>query len=170
MPTIEYRRTVDASASIVWDVITDHELYAEATPNLERVDVIEGEGDSMIRRCVDTAGNEWTETCTYWTAGERFSVSVDVAGSDFHRRVFSRFEGEWGLSESADGVEIIIAFDFEPRFGPLGRLISKYLAYKAPFLIEPIFDRWESAIESRTRELSTAECPPAADGRSVNVV
>lgn len=159
MPTLEYQRTVDAPPSIVWDVITDHELYAEAAPNLERIEVIEGEADSLVRRCVDTDGNEWTETCTLWSAGERFVVSVDVVESDFHRHLFSRFEGEWGLADSPDGVEISIAFDFTPKYGPLGVVISKYLAYKGPDLIRPIFDRWESEIEDRTNRPQTSGHP-----------
>lgn len=170
MPTLDYRRTVDAPASIVWDVITDHELYAEAAPNLRRVEVLEGEGESMVRRCVDTNANEWTETCTHWTPGERFSVSVDVGESDFHRNLFSRFEGEWGLDETADGSEVVISFDFEPKYGPLGVFISKYFEFKAPDVIEAIFDRWEAEIETRTRRLQSSEPPTNPDGRNINAL
>lgn len=151
MATITLRRQVDAPAPVVWDVITDHELYAEAAPNLASVEVIDGERAGMVRRCVDTDGNVWTEACTRWETGRGFAVSVDVEESDFHRRLFSRFEGEWRLDENEDGVDIVIEFDFEPKFGPLGALISKYFAYKAPGLVERIFDRWVEELESRTR-------------------
>lgn len=157
MPRIQYERTVDAPPSIVWNVITDHELYAEAAPNLSSVDVVDGTAETMVRRCVDTDGNVWTEACTGWEPGKRFSVRVDVAESDFHRRLFSRFEGEWGLEENDVGVKIEIAFDFEPRYGPLGVVISKYLTLKAPGLINAIFDRWEDEIEARRGVVDTEE-------------
>lgn len=149
MANITLHRRVDAPADIVWDVITDHELYADVAPNLSSVDVLSGDRVGMVRRCVDTNGNEWTETCTRWEEGRGFAVSVDVPESAFHRRLFSRFEGEWRLDEHAEGVDIVMRFDFDPRFGPLGILISKFFAYKAPGLVATIFDRWEDEIEAR---------------------
>lgn len=142
---------MDAPAAAVWAVVTDHELYADAAPNLSTVEVVEGEAETMVRRCVDTDGNEWTERCTHWEDGRGFGVSVDVEQSDFHRRLFSRFEGEWRLSETPDGVVVTIEFDFEPRFGPLGWFIARYFDYKAPDLVEAIFDRWEAEVEARRR-------------------
>jgi ribosome-associated toxin RatA of RatAB toxin-antitoxin module len=150
MTRISSHRTVDAPVEVVWDVVTDHELYAEAAPNLSTVEVVEGDRDGMVRRCVDADGNEWTETCTRWDERSGFAVAVDVADSDFHRRLFRRFEGEWTITETADGVRITVAFDFDPKYGPLGVLVSKYLAYRAPGIVESIFDRWEAEIRSRT--------------------
>lgn len=149
MTTISYHRTVDAPAALVWDVVTDHDLYAAVAPNLTTVEVLEGEGRGMVRRCVDTGGNEWTETCTRWDDGETFAVSVDVAGSDFHRRLFDRFEGEWRVTERDDGVTITVRFEFDPRYGPLGALISRFFEYRAPGIVEPILDGWEAEIASR---------------------
>lgn len=149
MSTIRLERAVDAPPAIAWEVLTDHELYADAAPNLASVEVIEGEAESMVRRCIDTDGNAWTERCTWWDEGRAFAVSVDVEGSDFHRRLFSRFEGEWLVEEGPDGVTLVIQFDFEPRFGPLGRVIAVYFAYRAPDIVERIFDRWEAELDAR---------------------
>lgn len=156
MTQVSMHRTVDAPPAVVWDVLTDHELYGAVAPNLSTVEVVDGEGDGMIRRCVDADGNEWTETCTRWEPGRSFAVSVDVADSEFHRRLFSRFEGEWRLAEVDDGVRITVGFAFEPRYGPLGALVSWYFARRAPAIVAEIFDGWEAAIESRL-----AADPPA---------
>lgn len=156
MTTITMHRTVDAPAALVWDVITDHDLYAEAAPNLSTVEIVEGDGEGMVRRCVDTDGNEWLESCTRWEERRAFAVSVDVEHSDFHRKLFDRFGGKWRLSQADDGVRITIAFDFEPRYGPFGALISKFFAYKAPGIIEPIFDRWEAEIDARVEDAASA--------------
>lgn len=157
MAQFSMQRAFDAPAAVVWDVVADHELYGEAAPNLSSVAVIEGEGETTVRRCVDTDGNAWTESCTRWEEGEEFAVAVDVEGSAFHRRLFTRFEGEWRVEERADDVLVTVAFEFDPRFGPLGALVSKYLAYRAPALVEPIFDRWAAEIRSRTGTAAPAQ-------------
>lgn len=161
MAELTATRTVDAPADVVWAVVADQPLYGEVAPNLASVEVVSGEGAGMVRRCVDTDGNAWTETCTRWTPGEAFAVSVDVATSDFHRRLFSRFAGEWAISEGDDGVTITLSFDYDPRYGPLGRLIDWYLRREAPPILEGLFDNWAAAIDERM-----ADRPPeVADAR-----
>lgn len=149
MARLSMDRLVDAPVAVAWDVITDHELYAEVAPNLSTVEVVEGEKDGMIRRCVDTNDNEWTESCSRWDDGRGFAVEVDVDRSDFHRRLFTRFEGEWRLSERPDGVLITITFEFDPKYGPFGVLVTRFFEYKAPAILNQIFDRWEAEIRSR---------------------
>lgn len=156
MGHLKFTRQVDAPRSVVWAGITDHDLYAQAAPNLVSVDVVDGAEDTLIRRCVDTDGNVWTEACTTWEEGECFAVAVDVASSDFHRRLFNRFEGTWGIRDTAAGLEIVMEFDWDAKYGPFGRLISVIFAYKAPGLVTSIFDRWEAEIAART-EAGTAD-------------
>lgn len=149
MAELRRDRTVDAPAAVVWDVISDHDLYADAAPNLASIEVLEDDESEFARRCVDTDGNEWTESCTHWDEGTSYGVSVDVASSDFHRRLFTRFDGEWSLEESPDGVTITIRFSYEPRYGPLGRLISWFFSARGPPIVEALLDNWEAEIEDR---------------------
>jgi ribosome-associated toxin RatA of RatAB toxin-antitoxin module len=149
MTRIEATRVFDAPADVVWAVITDSDVYAEVAPNLSSIVILDGEGEGMVRECVDTNGNAWTESCHYWEAGRGFAVAVDVDTSEFHRPFFSRFEGRWELSEGSEGVLVTVQFDFEPRYGPLGALLSRYFQYKAGPLIEAIFDGWCAEIDSR---------------------
>lgn len=150
---------MDAPAPLVWDVVTDPEVYADVAPNLAEVTLLSDPGPGMERRCVDTAGNVWTETCTRWEDGRAFAVAVDVETSDFHRRWFSRFEGTWACEERADDVIVTIAFEFETRYGPLGSLVAKGVEWKGASIVEAIFDGWENEI--RTRLAPT-------DGRETN--
>lgn len=149
MTRLTMQRSFDAPAALVWEVVADHDLYGEVAPNLASVTVVDGEGVGMVRRCVDTDGNEWTERCTRWEDGRAFAFDVDVADSDFHRRLFARFDGEWRVDERDGGAVVPVAFDFDTRFGPLGALVSKYLAYRAPGLVEAIFDRWATEVRAR---------------------
>lgn len=142
-------RLFDAPADVVWDVMTDPDVYETVAPNLASVRILEGDGEGMIRECVDTNGNSWRESCHHWEPGHGFAVAVDVETSEFHRPLFTRFEGRWELAERADGVLATIRFDFETRYGPLGAVLGRYFAYRAPPLVEAIFDGWESEIERR---------------------
>lgn len=148
MPHLEYTRLIDAPRPAIWDVVTDHELYGEVAPNLRSVEILDGSEDTMTRRCVDTDGKAWTEACIVWEDGRQFAVEVDVANSEFHRHLFNHFEGRWGLNETPDGNEVYMRFDYDTKYGPFGRLISAYLSYKAPAIVEAIFDRWEAEIEA----------------------
>lgn len=156
MTRITTHRSFTAPADVVWEVVTDSDVYAEVAPNLSSVTVVEGEGEGMIRRCVDTAGNAWTESCTYWEAGRGFAVVVDVETSDFHRRWFTRFEGRWELAEHDDGVLVTIRFDFDTKYGPFGALLGRYFRYRAAPLIEAVFDGWRAEIETRLTDAASA--------------
>lgn len=149
MAHLEYTHQIDAPQPVIWDVITDHELYGEVAPNLTSVEIINGAEETMIRRCVDTDGNAWTEACTTWEDGQQFAVEVDVANSEFHRHLFNHMEGKWGLEDTPDGFKVFMGFDYDTKYGPFGRLISAYLSYKAPGIVKAIFDRWEAEIEAR---------------------
>lgn len=169
MTKISLQRSVTAPLPVLWDIITDHTLYAEAAPNLSLVEVVEGDSKGMVRRCVDTDGNEWTEQCTRWDDQKGFAVAVDVETSEFHRRLFTRFAGEWCLEERVETVVITIEFDFEPRYGPFGVLISNFFERKAPGIVEAIFDRWEAEIESRLSRRATTTSSEAPDRPTTRV-
>lgn len=163
---MEYQRSIDAPAGVVWDVMTDPDVYAEVAPNLSAVEIVEGDGEGMCRRCVDTDGNAWTETCHRWDEGSGFGVTVDVANSDFHRRLFDRFEGYWELTDGTEDVLVTIRFDFDPKFGPLGVFISKFLGFKAPSIVESIFDGWEAEIDRRLSDSASETTRPETPDRN----
>lgn len=160
MAQISMQRSFDAPADVVWEVVTDPDVYAAVAPNLSSVEIVDGEREDMTRRCVDTDGNVWTESCHHWKEGQAFGVTVDVENSDFHRRLFDRFEGTWNLADRETDVLVTMQFEYDTKYGPLGTLLSKYFAYKAPSLVEPIFDGWEAEIETRLEEKTTHTLEP----------
>lgn len=159
MPQLTARRTIEVPAAVAWAVITDHELYAEVAPNLADIEVLDSDGEGLRRRCVDTDGNAWTETAHHWDEGRSFGVTVDIENSEFHRRLFRRFEGRWGLDETPTGVDVWMAFEWDTRWGPLGWLISAYLRYRATGLTTRILDGWEAEMEARFEEAGRHRSP-----------
>ena len=174
MHHIERERAYDAPAPLVWDVMTDPDVYPEVAPTLTHVEVLSGSEEGMVRRCTDTDGNVWTETCTHWTDGERFAVEVDVANSDFHRRLFTHFAGEWTLTERPDDVLATTSFTYAMKYGPLGRLLARFMAPKARSMVDAICDGWQTEIQRRlveaTRDTDTetdAITGQGAESRSI---
>jgi ribosome-associated toxin RatA of RatAB toxin-antitoxin module len=152
----EDSRVFDAPPDLVWEVITDTDLYAEVAPNLSRVEVLEGEGEGMVRECADTEGTAWTETCTAWEPGRRYAVEVHVEESPIHRPLFHSFAGEWAMEEREDGVLVTMRFDYEPRYGPFGWLLGKAGEREGGRLTRAIFDGW-------VYELEACRAPPTAE-------
>lgn len=149
MPTLRSQRTVSFPASVAWEVVSDHELYGELAPNLAAVEVIDGEEEGLRRRCVQPDGRAWTETTTHWEEGTSFGVEVDVEDSPVHRRLFSRMEGNWGVEEVPDGSRVWMRFEYDTRWGPLGRLVSAYFQRWGPPMLESILDGWEAEMTAR---------------------
>jgi hypothetical protein len=62
MPTFEATRVVTAPRGRVWDVISDVAGLAAHAPDLSASELVEGEGEGMVRRCYNKAGDGWSET------------------------------------------------------------------------------------------------------------
>jgi uncharacterized protein YndB with AHSA1/START domain len=166
MTEITAHRLFDAPTELVWEVVTDPDVYAAVAPNLSSVVVLDGDGEGMVRRCVDTEGNAWRETCHHWEPGRGFAVAVDTEGSEFHRPWFTRFEGRWELTERDDGVLVTVRFEFDTRYGPLGALLARYFRYRAVPLVDAVFDGWHTEIE--TRQTDPATTTGETDGTDVS--
>jgi ketosteroid isomerase-like protein len=84
MPSSVADRVVQARPDLVWAVVADVALYAQLATGLSHVEILEGDGQGLRRRCYDTRGRGWNETCTVWEPGRRFQMRVDTAWMDQH--------------------------------------------------------------------------------------
>ncbi len=150
MYKLELQRLVNAPASTVWQVISDHAFYGEIAPNLHRVEVLNGDGLGMQRRCTGTDGVSWTEECVLWREGEVYAFEVDTSAPGYP---LARMKGTFGLEQRADGVLITMRFDYLPKFNPplLGWLLDRALKRAAMPLAKAIMDRWEAEIMRRVQ-------------------
>ena len=71
---LTFSRRVAASPSIAWEVVSDVAAFGEHAPNLSRTEVLSGDEVGMTRRCFDSRGRGWTETCTLWEEGRRYGM------------------------------------------------------------------------------------------------
>jgi hypothetical protein len=137
-------RHVAAPPERVWPVISDHEGYAEVADNLSRVEVVAGEGLGMARRCTDTKGRGWNETCVLWDEGRAYSFAVYTSDYPFPLK---EVRGTWGVEPAPGGSTITMEFDILPKYGALGRMIigtGLKLAFSG--LCERLLDKWAARI------------------------
>lgn len=151
MLRIEFERTVSAPRDRVWEVISDHNGFGDTAPNLSRVEVINGEQLGMERRCYDTKGRGWSETCTLWEEGHRYAFQVDTSDYPYP---FARMAGTWGAEEATTGTRITMRYEYEFRRPLLGRFLDPFVRLSFRRACERILDRWDAlatAPEARAR-------------------
>ncbi len=146
MPHVfEIERLVDAPVTKAWPVVSDVVGYADVAPNLSRAEVVSGEGQGMVRRCYDTKGKGWNETCSLWEEGYRYQMVVDTAAPDYPYPM-KAMQGAWSVEPAGDATRIRMRFEYTLKGGPLGKLMG--------FLMRPVFakvcnellDNWEKKI------------------------
>lgn len=159
MYTLELTHLIHAPASIVWEVISDHPFFGEVAPNLSHVEVLDGDGLGMRRRCTGTDGVSWTEECVLWREGEVYAFEVDTSAPGYP---LARMVGTFGLEQRTDGVFITLRFDYLPRFNPplLGWLMNQVLKRAGMRAAKTIMDRWEAEIKRRAQQRAASYSYP----------
>lgn len=161
MPSFYIDRKIDVPRDILWEVITDHQLYGEAASNLSKVEVVKGHGEGMQRRCYNEKGEGWNETCILWEEGHIYSFEVDTSDYPYP---LSRMQGTWGIKKSGNGHKVYMRFDYDVKYGFIGRLMLKMFAKEKVWtdICNGILDRWEeralalAAINENKREINNA--------------
>jgi len=137
---VHVERRLAAPASDVWPLLTDHDLYGRLAPNLLRVEVLGGEGAGMQRRCYDTLGRGWNETCTLWDAGRQFAVDVDT--SDYPYPLHT-MRGRWQVEPDGDRSTVSMDFELVPRPGVLGGVFVATMLVVFKPVVRRILRGWE---------------------------
>ena len=142
-------RVVAASADRAWGVVSDVARYAEVAGTLHRSEIVSGSGVGMVRRCEDTSGVCWLETCTRWEPGHAYAFEVDTSGPGYPlplRSMRGDFEVEAGDRGQA---RIRIRFSFTPRGGWATELaLSLAFIVRGDALVGDILRRWAQRIEA----------------------
>ena len=153
-----------ANPSRVWQVMSDMEGYADVADNLSKVEVISGEGTDMKRRCFDTSGKGWEETCTRWEEGRAFAFRVHTDAPDYPYPI-AQLNGEWSLTPLEGGTDIEMRFEVTAKPGILNGLAFRLMA--APFskICNRLLSKWIAQMEradhaANSEETRTGEAVP----------
>ena len=120
MGSIEQETFIDAPPDRVWAVLSDFGNPQAWSPNVTH-SVVLGEqqrGVGCERSCTVPGFGEVTERAAEWSEGER--ITIEGLGIPMMRR----FASTWAIEPAGDGTHLRATLEYEPRFGPFGRLVA----------------------------------------------
>src|SRR6266542_1975188 len=127
----------------VWPPLTDHELYGRLAPNLTTVEVISAAGEPLRRRCTNTAGDGWEETCTLWEDGRRFAVDVDTGHYPYPILLM---RGLWQVDPHPAGSRVTMRFVYRAQPSVTGGLFAIVFRLLFTLALDRIFRGWRTRL------------------------
>ena len=128
--------------------MTGHEGYAAVAYNLSKVEVLDGSGLDLERRCFDTSGRSWTESCTLWDEGRAFAFRVHTEASDYPYPI-ARLGGEWSLAAETGGTRIRMRFEISPKDGFLNGLLLRLMVGPFARVCDRLLVNWIAVMEDQ---------------------
>lgn len=148
MSTLTFERSLIIAAPVadVWAIVADLDGYARHTASLAETTVVSGAGEEARRRCVDTAGNAWEETCTVWSPEQSYTIEVDVSTYPAkYRALFRSFAGTWSVEPVDEGTRVTIRFEAELRRLPGLPVLGRALVRRGKSDIDAILSSYNEA-------------------------
>ncbi len=98
----------------------------------------------MRRRCFDHRGRGWSETCTLWEEGRRYSMQADTADYPYPLK---KMQGTWAVEDIPGGTLIKMRFEYEPKYGLIGKIMDRLVIRRAfQDLCAKLLINWEERI------------------------
>lgn len=143
---LNFQRTMIASKTNVWNIISDVANYHEVAPNIDDVKIISGDGEGMVRSC--THGKDsWTETCSLWVEEKEYAFEVNTTAPDCPYP-FNYLKGNWKIEEiDSTQTKVIMLFEFEYKKKIQNWLLHPFLKGKFSKTANQLLDNWQVQIE-----------------------
>jgi len=143
-------RSVNGDRDTVWNVISDLNNYHNIAPNIDETHVVSGEGEGMVRSC-SSGGNSWSETCTVWEPGRKYSFLIDTSAPDYPYPL-QHLQGTWGVNPSSNGkADIEMLFEFEYKHPIQALFIHPFMGSWFTGVCEELLDNWEQELNKREK-------------------
>ena len=143
-----FSRTVHANKETTWKTISDVGNYHRFAPNIDRVHVVSGEGEGMIRACSHKS-NSWTEVATLWEEGSQYSFTVDTDAPDYPFPL-SYLKGTWKVEEvKKNQTQIMMVFEFRYKRAYQNLVLHPFLKGKFEKICKELLDNWQREIEGK---------------------
>lgn len=146
LKAFQFNREVRSDRDSVWNVISDLNNYHNIAPNIDETHIVSGEGKGMVRSC-SSDGNSWSETCTVWKPGRKYSFLIDTAAPDYPYPL-KYLQGTWAVNPSSNGiVDIEMLFEFEYKHSIQALFIHPFMGNWFTGVCEELLDNWEREIK-----------------------
>lgn len=126
MPYVETKTLIKGQIDDIYKIVKNMEAYPGFMHDLESVEIIERGSDYTISHWVSNVDGRrivWTERDTFFDDENRI-VYKQTEGD------LKKMEGEWRLQNSEDGVEVVLAVDFEFGIPMIAGLLNPILKKK----------------------------------------
>ena len=153
LETVRCSAAVDAPVAIVWEVVSDHELYGRLAPNLTAVHLLsDADSDHGQRRCVARSGESWTESCDVFPDERRYEVNVDT--SDYPYPLAS-MAAVFRVDEiDEQHCRAFAVFRYERRPTLRGALLAAAMPAAFSVIMRRITHGWAAEVEHRAKLLT----------------
>lgn len=145
---VRVSRAVSASAAAAWDIMIDHESYADVADNLSRVEILAGDAKGMRRKCTGKQGESWTEAAHIWDHGQRYGFTIDTEAPDYPYPL-EKLSAVWAVEETGPSACIVsIAFDVTPLSSLKGEIFISISMVMFPKLLHRLLEKWKIRMEA----------------------
>lgn len=119
------------------------------------MEVVSRPGEPLRRRCTNTAGRGWQETCTLWEDGRRFAVDVDVSDYPYPLHLM---RGLGQVDPDPGGSRVTMRFAYRAAPTMRGGLFAIGFRALFPLAVARIFGGWQATLNTAPGDLAA---PPA---------
>lgn len=118
-------------AEDLWRVVADFGHISRYTPLLANSFIEDDKAPccGAVRTCEDTAGRRWSEKCVQLQPGKSFTLEFNTEAEDFPYPA-SRMTGGWDITPTANGSQVMVWWELDPKPLWLGRVIVPLLAFQ----------------------------------------
>lgn len=143
---LQFERTVNASKENVWKVVADVANYHQVAPNIDRVEILSGQGKGMVRRCSHKT-DHWTEVATLWEEGEQYVFEVDTGAEDYPYPL-KHLQGTWKVEKVSERqTRIIMIFEFKYNRKIHSLILHPFMKTQFNKICEALLDNWQTELE-----------------------
>ena len=123
MLVLENDKRVKGELDTIWEILTDIKCFADAGPDIIRVEVVSGEGLGMIRRVHHRISGSWEEECIEWEPQSHFTMQIK--GGNYLLPV-TYLRRKTSMEQKQKNVTIKIQYEYTPKYGPFGTFFNKH--------------------------------------------
>ena len=148
MRSISTTSIITAPRSAVWAVLADFPNVADWNTGVKKsFSTSEAHtGVGAQRHCDIAPAGQLSETIRKWEPENMMAISIDTA----KKMPITSALGTFTLEDDGDSTSVRLDFEYRPRFGPIGKLISPLLDKQFAKSFDGYMTDLEAAVQAAT--------------------
>ena len=151
MRSINTTSVIAAPRSAVWAVLADFPNVADWNTGVKK-SYSTSEASSGVgaqRHCDIAPAGQLSETIRQWEPENMMAISIDTA----KKMPITYALGTFTLTDDGDSTSVRLDFEYRPRFGPIGKLISPLLDKQFAKSFDGYMTDLQAAVQAATSSI-----------------